>query len=422
MRVIVCNKYFFLNGGTERYMRNVMGRLEASGHEAVPFSVAYAKSWESPYSGYFLPPPGNPDEIYLNQIRLRPANAASFFGRAIYSFEARRAAGRLLDALGGADAAYLLNIYNFMSPSILDTFKARGIRSVVRLGDYNLLCANYKLFRDGRPCELCVGGNHLHGLAHRCVHGSLAASAVRIAALFVQRLLGVWRSVYAFVAPCRFMRGMLVRGGIPADKVAILRQPAEPALVFQTAPPGPPVILYFGRLSDEKGLDVLVKAYQEANPGPDLMLVGRSYNGCRERLRALVRPDFTSRIHFKDFTPAEELSPIIAGACLSVAPSIWYDNAPQSVLESYLHATPVLGARIGGIPDEILPGRTGDTFLPGSVADLARALRTLTDDKDALERMGRQAREYALKERSFEAHMARLLPLLQGLALPGDLT
>lgn len=414
MRVVVCNKYFFLNGGTERYMRNVMGRLEAQGHEAVPFSVAYAGSWESPYSRFFLPPPGRPDEICLNQVRLSPMNAPRYLGRAIYSLEARRAVARLLDSLGGADAAYLLNIYNFMSPSILDTFRKRGVRAVVRLGDYNLLCANYKLFRQGRPCELCVGGNHMHGLAGRCVHGSLPASAVRVAAMFAQKLLGVWRSVHAFVAPCCFMRDMLIRSGIPGRKIAVLRQPAEPALVSSTAPPGPPVILSFGRVSDEKGLDVLVRAYQEADPGPDLMIVGRSYDGCRERLQALVRPEFEGRIHFRDFTPSAELSPLISGAVLSVVPSLWYDNAPQSVLESYLHGTPVLGARIGGIPEEIVPGVTGDVFEPGSVRDLARVLKTLASDPERLSRMGRQAREHALRERSFESHMAGLLPLLQG--------
>ncbi len=414
MRVVVCNKFFFLNGGTERYMRNVMGRLEASGHEAVPFSVAYAGSWPSPYSRFFLPPPGAPDAIFMNQIRLTPANAATYLGRAVYSFEARRHVDRLLDAIGGADAAYALNIYNYMSPSILDAFKARGVRTVVRLGDYNLLCANYKLLRDGKPCEKCVGGNHLHAVAHRCVHGSLAASAVRASAMFMQRLLGVWRSVHAFVAPCRFMRDLLVKGGVPAGKIAVLRQPAEPSLVREGVPPGPPVILYFGRLSREKGLDVLVRAYQQADPGPDLVLAGRSYGGCREGLEALVRPEFKERIHFREFTPAQELSPLIAGAVLSVAPSVWYDNAPQSIVESCLHGTPVLGARIGGIPEEIVPGVTGELFEPGDVDDLASALRRLTADPENLARMGARAREHALRERSFEAHMEKLVPLLQG--------
>lgn len=414
MRIVVCNKYFFLNGGTERYMRNVMGQFERLGHQAVPFSVGYAGSWESPYSKFFLPPPGKPDEIYLNQVRLTASTLPSFLGRAIYSFEARRALTKLLDATGGADAAYALNIYNFMSPSILDTFKARGVRVVVRLGDYHLVCPIYKLLREGKPCELCVPGNYLHGLRHRCVHGSIGASAVRVAAMFVQRLLGVWKSVHAFVAPCDFMRRLLVKGGIPAEKIAVLRQPADPGLVKELAPVKEPRIIFFGRLSEEKGLDVLVRAYQEAGVDASLMIVGRSYGGCREKLERLVRPDFRDRIIFKEFAPLEELTPLISGSLLSVVPSRYYDNAPQSVVESYLHGTPVLGSRMGGIPEEIVEGVTGEVFEPGDTPGLAAKLRELLSDRPRLEEMGRKAREFALTERCLARHMQALVPLLSG--------
>lgn len=110
----------------------------------------------------------------------------------------------------------------------------------------------------------------------------------------------------------------------------------------------------------------------------------------------------------------DELSPLIAGALLSVQPSRYYDNAPQAVVESYLHGTPVLGARIGGIPEEIVPGVTGDVFEPHSVPALAAKLREMFSDIPRLERMGRQAREFARDNRSFEAHMLKLLPLFEG--------
>ena len=173
-------------------------------------------------------------------------------------------------------------------------------------------------------------------------------------------------------------------------------------------------IIYFGRITEEKGLDLLIEAYQEAHCDADLLIVGRSYGSLEQRLRAMVQPEFASRIHFMEYLPMDELSPLIAGALLSVQPSRYYDNAPQAVVESYLHGTPVLGARIGGIPEEIVPGVTGDVFEPHSVPALAAKLRELLSDIPRIERMGRQAREFARDSRSFEAHMLKLLPLFEG--------
>lgn len=414
MRVVICNKYFFLNGGTERYMRNVMGQLTARGHDVVPFSVAYANSWHSPYSPYFLPPPGPADAIYLKDLRPGFKSTLTHLGRAIYSPAARRSLSRLLDAVDGADAAYVLNIYNYMSPSILDTFKKRGIRVIMRLGDYNLLCANYKLLRQGQPCTLCVGGAYHHGLRHRCVHGSLPASVVRVTAMYVQRLLGVYDAVHTFVAPCTFMRDRLVEGGISPNRIAILRQPADPGLVAAPDTPKTQSILFFGRITEEKGLDVLLQAYQRSGVDADLHIVGRSYDGCLNRLRRLISHDHAGRIHLHEFMTAQELSPMISQALLCVVPSRYHDNAPQSVMESYLHATPVLGAAMGGIPEEIIPGRTGELFTSGDVEDLAAKLKTLLADPERLVALGREARRFALEERSFARHIEALVPLLSG--------
>lgn len=417
MRIVLCNKYFFLNGGTERYLQSLLRALPLQGHEAVPFSVAYAGSWPSEYARFFLPSPGREGATHYRDLRPGPLALLRHAERSLYSFEARRCLTRLLTHLGGADVGYLLNIYNYMSPSIVHGFRRRGIPVVLRLGDYHPLCANYTLLRENRPCTLCVAGSYRHGLVHRCVKGSLAASALRVCSMYLQRWLGLYTGVDAVIAPCSFMAGMLVRGGFPESRIHVVRQPA-----FSTLGEGElgPVskqrsVVYFGRISREKGLDTLIEAYQRLDTDAPLFIVGRSYDGCVEELQALIRPEFRDRIRFPGFLQGRELAELVAGAQVSVVPSRWYDNAPLAVYESYLLGTPVLGAAIGGIPEQILPGETGLLFAPDDVEDLAARLGALLADPEGCAAMGRRARDYAREQLGLERHLEQLLGIFETL-------
>ena len=227
MQIVFCNKYFFLNGGVEKYLYDVMTYLSARGHTTIPFSVRYAGTWPSPYQDYFMAPPGDPEQALWANIRFSPTNILRFLDRSTYSFEARIKLSRLLTAFPGTDIAYILNIYNYMSPSIIHTLKRHHIPVVMQIGDYNLLCPSYSLLRDGRPCTLCVRGQYYHGLLHRCVKNNLAASAVRVAAMYLQRLLGLYELVDAFVVPCQFMKDKLLEGGVSKRKTHVLYYPVE---------------------------------------------------------------------------------------------------------------------------------------------------------------------------------------------------
>ncbi len=110
MNLLFCNKYFFLNGGTERYISDLMHQLPQMGHTPIPFSVKYTGSWDSPYTKYFMNPPGKADQTRLKEIKLTLANGIRFLDRSVYSFEARLCLTRLLKAVGKIDIAYIFNI------------------------------------------------------------------------------------------------------------------------------------------------------------------------------------------------------------------------------------------------------------------------------------------------------------------------
>jgi glycosyltransferase involved in cell wall biosynthesis len=448
MQILFCNKYFFINGGTEKYLYNVMNYLSARGHSTIPFSVRYAGTWPSPYENYFLEPPGDPTQAHLANIRFSPANILRFLDRSTYSFEARFKLSRLLKVVHGADIAYVLNVYNYMSPSIFHTFKRHHIPVVMQIGDYNLLCPSYSMLRNGKPCTLCVRGDYYHGLQYRCVKNHLAASAVRVGAMYIQRLLGLYDLVDAFIVPCKFMREKLIEGGFAEQKTHLLPYPverrqgmrkrqgerekegrregekrAEAIHVLQypverTTPPDKNwrkknYIVSFGRISYEKGLDTLIGAFQRLNPPIDLYIIGRSYDGEEERLKGLIAPHAQARIHFLGFQSGQTLAQWIAEALFSVVPSRWYDNAPLSIYESLLNGTPVLAARIGGIPEQIQEGITGHLFEPESCDDLAEKMALMLSDRDQLLQMGMAGQAYVRDNLLIKDQMDNLVNFFQ---------
>lgn len=449
MQIVFCNKYFFLNGGVEKYLYDVMNYLSARGHTTIPFSVRYAGTWPSPYQDYFLAPPGDPKQAHLANIHFSPANILQFLDRSTYSFEARIKLSRLLKAFPGTDIAYILNIYNYMSPSIVHTLKRHQIPVVMQIGDYNLLCPSYSLLRDGRPCTLCVRGDYYHGLRYRCVKNNLAASAVRVAAMYLHRLLGLYDLVDAFVVPCEFMKNKLIEGGVSEykmqvlyypverrqgtrkrqgaregegrregerrseERIHVLQDPIERAIVPDRSWHKKEYIVYFGRISYEKGIDTLIGAFQKLNPPIDLYIIGRSYDGEEERLKGHIGPHVQNRIHFLGFQSGKTLMQWIAEALFSVVPSRWYDNAPISTYESFMNGTPVLASRIGGIPEQVQEGVTGRLFEPDSCDDLAQKMGEMLSNRDQLLQMGVACQDYVRKTLLINNQMEGLMNLFE---------
>ena len=172
-------------------------------------------------------------------------------------------------------------------------------------------------------------------------------------------------------------------------------------------------IVSFGRISYEKGLDTLIGAFQKLNPPIDLYIIGRSYDGEEERLKRLIEPHAQGRIHFLGFQSGQALTQWIAEALFSVVPSRWYDNAPLSIYESFLNGTPVLASRIGGIPEQVEEGVTGELFEPDSCDDLAQKMDLMLSNRDQLLQMGIAGQAYVKKTLLIKDQMDKLTDLFE---------
>ncbi|MGH2516994.1 MAG: glycosyltransferase family 4 protein, partial [Ktedonobacterales bacterium] len=355
--------------------------------------------------------PVDGDSIYYKQYkdRLTLRKRVDLVTRAAYSRLVRDAAARVMREQR-IELVYLLNTVNVLSPSIVDAAHERGIPAVMRLSDFNLLCPAYAFLRDGKVCQECLGGYH-HALEHRCLQGSLAVTGARVLAMSVQHVLGVYNRVAAYIAPSRYMAEQMAhfkpaRGRIHhipsfVDGALLDAHAQRENVASATAEPhaarSRPYLLYFGRVSPDKGIEVLLRAYAGLERDVDLIIAGDSGDGYRQRMEALAAALGVPNVQFTGFVTGAPLSDLISGALGVVAPSLWHDNAPMTVYESLALGKAVIGSNLGGIGEQ-LEGGCGLLVPPGDSEQLRAAMRQLIDDPALRATLEQSARRRALTE------------------------
>lgn len=303
------------------------------------------------------------------------------------------------------------NIFPFLSPSVYMAAARRGTPIVQTLHNYRLVCANGLLLRDGRVCERCLGGNLWPAVGGKCYQGRRGASALMAFTLWLHQRLGTWHDrVSAFVALSEFSKRKLIQGGLPAHKIHVI-----PNFVDVAGHPAAGTTedrwLYLGRLSREKGLETLLKAYEAAShraPVPPLHIAGSG------PLEGMVR-DFrvnhpALRVEYHGQVAGPEKWRLLAASSALIFPSECYENCPYAVLESLAVGTPVIGARLGGTQELLEGGRHGILFSAGDPADLARVLSEKAGHRETAS-MRQEARKTAEKKYGKTVVLPRILDL-----------
>ena len=280
------------------------------------------------------------------------------------------------------DVIHAHNTFPLVSPSLYWAADRAGVPVVQTLHNFRLMCPQAMLLREGRVCEDCVGRLPWRGVARGCYRGSVAQSGVLAGAVTVHRALGTYRNkVTRYVALNRFCRDKFVQGGLPAERIRIkpnfIESHERPAWDHREGG------LFVGRLSPEKGLDVLAGAVR-ALEHPRVSVVGGG------ELAPLAGQTFGER--YLGFRTIDEILALMRGALYLVVPSIWYENFPRTIVEAYSCGLPVIASRIGALAEIVEDGVTGLLFEPGDARDLARKLQWAEDHPEAMREMGRAAR------------------------------
>ncbi len=410
MRILIVNYRYFISGGPEKYMFNIKKMLEEHGHEVIPFSIHSNKNVETEYSKYFVEPIGSRDATYFDECKKTPKTIWQMLTRSIYSIEVERAIKKQIKEVK-PDLVYTIHFVNKLSPSVLKGAKAMGVPVVSRLSDYFLLCPRFDFLHDKKICEDCLKCGYVSCVKKRCVKGSLFASIVRVFSMKVHEMIHVYDNVDAFITPSNFLREKLVANKFQAEKIHCI-----PTFTASKSEVGEPQLgtygLYFGRVAEEKGVDTVVKAFEKM-PSHQVKIMGDDTTDEAVRLKKYVEERDIKNVEFLGFKGGAELESVIKGARYTLIPSIWYDNLPNTALESFQYSKPVIASNIGSLPELVTDEFNGYLFEAGNAEQLIEKVKLLDDDKKVME-MGKNSRSCLESKFAPQIHYDALMKVFEG--------
>ncbi|HWF90824.1 MAG TPA: glycosyltransferase family 4 protein, partial [Terriglobales bacterium] len=316
------------------------------------------------------------------------------------------------------DVAHVRNIYHHLSPSILWELKAHKIPVIYHLNDFKLLCPTYNMVSRGSACERCQGGRFWHVLSEGCYSGRSGSSAVLALEAYTHKWLKTYQNcVDLFLAPSEFVKQKLVEHGWDECKINVLPHFQKTATSVSVPPPDAS-ILYFGRLSAEKGIPDLLDAMQ-ALPNIKLRIAGEGPQ--RAELENRVERLHLANVEFLGQLSEDSLHQAIVSSQFTVLPSRAYETFGKSILESYACARAVIASDLGSRRELVRDGETGLLYPVGDVTKLANAIALLAARPEWSRQMGVAGRDLVRTRYSPGKHYSKLLSFYQNLAKQGSL-
>lgn len=360
MKIVVVNKFYYNRGGDCIATMALEKALLDNGHEVAVYSMQYPLNIQNQWSDYFAP------QVDFSSSLSGKIKAVN---RIFKSRDVKDSFIRLLDDFR-PDIVHLNNIHSYISPYIAEIAHKRGIKVVWTLHDYKLICPSYVCLRNGNVCEDCIK-NPFSVLKNKCMKGSLIQSAFGFLEYMFWNRKRLNKVVDRFITPSEFMRQLMLKAGLPSDKVHTL--PHYMSRLFNTnnAFEKEDYYCFVGRFSKEKGVTTLIKA--ALGLPYRLILIGDG--PLSDELKGMA--GLSNNISFVGYKEWDELKDIVSKARFIVTPSEWYEVFGLVNIEAQALGTPVLGANIGGIPETIVEGKTGMLFESGNEVDLRRKIKVM---------------------------------------------
>jgi glycosyltransferase involved in cell wall biosynthesis len=415
MRILIANYRYFISSGPERYMFNAMARLKGMGHEVFPFSVKFSKNQPTPYERFFVEPIGGQDEVFFEQHGKSPAVFLRGLSRLFYSREVERAITAMASEVK-PDIAYVMCYLRKLSPSLLVGLKQHGVPIVVRLPDYGMLCPQLHCLRGSEPCTQCISQGPFASVRYGCVKGSKAISLLNYLATQFHKHRGYFNLIDAFVTTNQFMYSMMVKAGYDNKLLHCIPTFVDTDTFIPIELERGNFGVYVGRLDHPKGVHIILDAASKLKKASEfqgfhIKIAGSGHE--RDYVDSLHKQ--VSDHHLEDMIEfCGDISPkmipeLIGKARFSIIPSIWYENLPNTLLESFACGTPVFGSDIGSISMTIKDGKNGFLFTPGDGGSLADVIIRYLKSPDLAREMQKFCRVTAERMYSPEAHLKKLI-------------
>lgn len=340
MQILSVHNRYRIRGGEEECYEAEMTLLRSRGHRV----AVYEKD--------------NGEVAATNKLQMA---METIWSRDAYSDFTRQLQNRTYNIV------HLHNFFPLISPSVYYAAKAQGVAIVQTLHNYRLVCPNALFFRDGQVCEDCLGKFVPYpGVLHGCYRNNRAESAATASMLTVHRTIGTWsHMVDKYITLTNFAREKLIQGGLPAEKIVVKPNFVDPDPGIGQGNEG--YAIYVGRISVEKGIDVLLSAWEKLSIPIPLKIVGDG--PLVEQVVAASKR--LPQIEWLGRKPLSEVHQLMGNAMFLIFPSKWYETFGRVAIEAFAKGTPVIGSKIGAIAELIEDRHTGLHFQPGVAEDLA---------------------------------------------------
>ena len=395
MKILIVNKFLHPNGGSETYIFKLGAQLQKTGHEVQYFGMEH--------EGRIA---GNNAGIYTSDMDFHGGGLRKIFYplRIIYSTEAKKKMRLVLEDFE-PDVVHLNNINFQLTPSVIYAVRSyekkcgRKVRIVFTAHDYQWVCPNHmmRIPATGAICFACRGGNFGQCSKNRCIHGSRIKSLLGTIEAKYYAKRKTYGMVDVIICPSEFMKKQLDTDPLLADRTVMMHNftdvdegetggmdatdadagAADMTGRKNTGAVKKDYVVYFGRFSEEKGIRTLLEACRAL---PQIPFVYAGTGPLEEEIKGVAN------IENRGFVTGEALRKLIAEARFSVYPSEWYENCPFSVMESQMYGTPVLASDLGGAPELVRPGVTGDLFRGGDAQELTEHIKALWNDPELCRR------------------------------------
>ena len=389
MKVVVAHNFYKQPGGEDQCVAAEVAMLRARGHDVT--------------------------EYYLRNELIDAMSGLQLAARMMWSSPAVRELRQILRARR-PQIVHFHNTFPLISPAAYYAARAENARVVQTLHNFRLCCPNALLFRDGSVCEDCLGKViPWRGVAHKCYRDNYVASAAVATMLTMHRAIGTWRNaVDTYIALTKFGRRKLVEGGLPADKIAV-----KPNFAFPDPGPGSGndgYAIYVGRLSAEKGVKTLLKAWRHLGDVLPLKLIGDGPLAAAVTQAAAEN----ASIQWLGSMPLDAVYELIGRAAILVLPSQCYETFARVIIEAFAKGTPVVVSKLGAMAEIVDDGHTGLFFKPGDPADLAAKVQSIIANPLKLKCMRQAARRIFDQNFTADANHKILMTIYEGAMRSGS--
>lgn len=388
MKILFINKYMYLKGGSEKYMFSLAEELERRGHDVCFFGM---KSKDDIVENkYGIETIDFKDSSCKNKLK---------FCDLIYSKKVKKKLENMIEE-ENPDIIHI-NIFNYqLTTSVIDAAKKYSKPIVHTIHDSQICCPYHRLYNFNKMelCKKCTEGKFYYCIKNRCLDNSLGKSVLATCESYFNYLTKKYKKIDLYISPSSFMASLINDMYKNKLNIKVMNNFADD-IVRSENRNYKKYVLFFGRLSKEKGVDTFIKSAQ-INSDINYKICGTG--DMLDKLKDYCIKNYINNVEFLGFNSGEELKKIIKNAKFTIYPSIWYENCPLSIIESKSMGVPVIGSDIGGIPELINDNSDGLLFRRNDYKDLSLKIKELYYDEDRIKLFSERCIEDSLNRFSIK--------------------